>query len=65
MKWKKARKKPIEVEFREVIGNLEIIATLEGELYARKGKHYIMRGVKGELYPIDKGIFEKTYDVIS
>lgn len=68
MKWRKARKKPVIVEFREVEpnswGGVEEISTKEGVLWAHEGKDYIIRGVEGELYPIDKAIFNKTYEVI-
>jgi len=70
VKWKKARKKPVVVEFREPIPNFrhrvesEEIQTPEGPLYAVPGMHYVIRGVKGELYPIEKEIFEETYEVI-
>jgi len=63
-KWKKARKKPIVVEFREVDGDKEGIPTREGYLYAYKGKDLIIKGIKGEIYPIGKEIFEATYEVI-
>lgn len=38
-----------------------IIHTLEGDMLANKGD-YIIRGVKGELYPCKPDIFEQTYD---
>ena len=65
-KWRKARKKPVVVEFREVEGKFETIKvkTREGTLTAVKGRDYVIRGVEGELYPISKEIFEKTYEVI-
>ena len=80
--WRKARKKPVVVEFREVIPNpshiienplsigeamsniCETIETLEGTLIAFKNNDFIIRGVEGEIYPIKKDIFYKTYDVI-
>jgi hypothetical protein len=37
------------------------IATLEGEMRADKGD-WIIRGVKGEVYPCKPDIFEKTYE---
>lgn len=92
MKWKKARKKPIIIEFREAepkeqVGIVfpsieginettddrtvnstplmgEIIYTLEGHLIAVADNHFIIRGVNGEVYPIKKEIFYKTYDVL-
>lgn len=38
-----------------------VIRTLEGEMRADVGD-YIIRGVKGELYPCKPDIFEATYD---
>ena len=76
MKWKKARKKPVIIEFREVepkqtlqLANGERvkgegIVTLEGYHLAVCGVDYIIRGVKGEIYPIKKDIFYETYEVI-
>jgi hypothetical protein len=76
MKWRKARKKPVVVEFREAepkekfsmirsepkMG--EIIKTREGDLRALCEEDFIIRGVDGELYPIKKEIFYKTYEVV-
>lgn len=75
--WGKARKKPVEVQFREVnadtaltdqltgefIGGVEVIRTREGKLFAYPNRDYIIRGVEGEEYPINKEIFAKTYDI--
>jgi len=73
--WRKARKKPVVVEFREPEPNgehfdgekwvkAEFINTLEGTLVAVLGRDYVIRGVNGELYPIRKDIFNQTYEVI-
>jgi len=75
--WRKARKKPVIVEFREVEPKLErfnpetkewekgeLVYTKEGTLFARCNRDYIIRGIEGELYPIRKDIFYKTYDVL-
>jgi len=67
--WKMCMKKPIEVEYREVRGDTESIVTLEsdgneGILTAHADTDYIMRGIRGEVYPIKKDIFDDTYDVI-
>lgn len=59
--WKKARKKPVVISYREVIGEREEIKTREGVLYAYAGKDFIIRGVEGEVYPCAKTIFEKTH----
>lgn len=75
MTWGKARKKPVVVEFREVVPNgssfrysepfpAEIIKTREGEIVGFPDEDFIIRGVEGELYPIKKEIFYKTYDVV-
>lgn len=58
--WQKARKKPVVIEFREVQG-VEHIVTREGVVVAKQGVDYIIRGVDGELYPIKKDIFHRTY----
>ena len=39
------------------------IATLEGTMRAEQGD-YIIRGVKGEYYPIKPDIFLETYDPV-
>lgn len=62
MDWKRCRKKPITVEFREATPG-EKVHTREGTLVAQEGD-YIIRGVEGEVYPIGRDIFEKTYEVI-
>lgn len=59
--WKKARKKPVVIEYREVVGDKEEIETREGKLYGYAGQDFIIRGVDGEIYPIKKDIFSKTY----
>ena len=63
MDWKKARKKPVIIEYREVDGEVEVIKTREGKLEGVKGKDFIIKGIEGELYPIKKNIFYKTYDI--
>jgi hypothetical protein len=42
-------------------GGVGFIRTLEGDMRADVGD-YIIRGVKGELYPCKPDIFEATYD---
>lgn len=39
------------------------VTTKEGKLCGKQGD-YLMIGVEGEKYPIDKAIFEKTYDIL-
>ena len=70
--WRRAKHKPTEVEFREVqpvmffgaIAKGEEILTRDGALRGFVGEDYIIKGVEGEVYPIKKTIFEKTYDII-
>jgi len=40
-----------------------LIRTLEGEMRAEPGD-WIIRGVKGELYPCKPDIFERTYEPV-
>lgn len=42
-------------------GDKVLIFTLEGKLYASPGD-YIIKGVKGELYPCKPDIFNETYE---
>jgi hypothetical protein len=76
-RWGKARKKPIVIEFREPKDETwtfypntsepvrgERIQTHEGTLCAIVGLDFIIKGVQGELYPIKKEIFYRTYDVV-
>ena len=58
------RKKPIIVHATQL--NLPegfVVTTKEGKLKGKSGD-YLMIGVEGEKYPIDKSIFERTYDVV-
>ena len=40
-----------------------LIQTLEGEMIASKGD-YIIKGIKGEIYPCKPDIFKDTYDLV-
>lgn len=40
-----------------------IIPTLEGDMFASPGD-FIIKGVKGEFYPIKEDIFLKTYEKV-
>ena len=40
-----------------------LISTLEGVMRATVGD-YIVKGVKGELYPCKPDVFEKTYELV-
>lgn len=41
-----------------------IIYTLEGEMLARPGD-WIIKGIKGELYPCKADIFDATYEFVN
>lgn len=60
----RVRKKPIiihaaQLNFPEGFS----VATKEGLMKGKPGD-YLMFGAVGEKYPIDKDIFEKTYDIL-
>lgn len=62
--WKPCRKKPIVVHVREAAADEgEKLFTREGLTLARPDD-LVMRGVEGEIYPIGREIFERTYDLI-
>jgi len=63
--WKKCKKKPITVEYRLVNPGENEVETLEGFKPCDPKKHYIMKGVRGEIYPIEKEIFEETYERVN
>ncbi|NKI32316.1 hypothetical protein [Croceivirga thetidis] len=56
-----AIKKPIPIKCAQIQEPF-IVETMEGELQGKKGD-WLMIGVNGEMYPCDKDIFEKTYDI--
>lgn len=66
--WKRARKKPVVVEFREVEPNIDVdieeIKTEGGYTYARPNMHYIIRHEDGRIEKIMKEFFKKTYEVL-
>ena len=61
--WRKARKRPVVIDVRGPIEAEETIATREGTLVAAPGD-LIIRGVKGEVYPIAPDIFTETYELV-
>jgi hypothetical protein len=63
LEWKPCTKKAIQVSYRDVEGEKEEIKTREGTLFAYANKDFIIKGVSGEIYPIKKKIFAKTYDI--
>lgn len=57
----KAIKKPIAISFMILDEEVEV-KTLEGTLKGKKGD-YIIKGIQGEIYPVDREIFESTYNI--
>lgn len=61
LEFKKAIKKPIPIKCIQ-IDEPFLVETLEGTMKGKKGD-WLMVGINGEMYPCDKDIFEKTYEV--
>lgn len=55
-------KKPIPIH-AEQMPHAFYVDTKEGRMYGKPGD-YLATGVEGERYPIDREIFEKTYDPV-
>lgn len=55
-------KKPIPVKAVAMPDEFEV-ETLEGPMRGKAGD-YLLIGIKGEMYPCDKEIFEKTYEPV-
>ena len=54
----------VEIDYDNEIPRLKgCISTLEGDMWFWEGD-YVIRGVKGELYPCRRDIFEETYDEV-
>ena len=53
--------KELTILYKEPNNPKIVIPTLEGDLYASIGD-YIIKGIKGELYPCKPDIFEATYE---
>lgn len=60
--FQQAVKKPIPVRCIQ-IGEAFEVETMEGVLRGKAGD-WLMVGIHGEMYPIDREIFEKTYKLI-
>ena len=54
---------PIVVSYADPAAPILTIKTLEGVMSANVGD-YVIRGVKGEFYPIKEDIFLKTYEKV-
>lgn len=56
------KKKPVKIKAVQMKKEFEV-GTLEGVLKGKAGD-YLIEGVRGELYPCDKEIFEETYEEV-
>jgi hypothetical protein len=56
---KKYKKLPIEIEAYQMDEHF-VVNTLEGQMMGNKGD-YVVVGIRGELYPCNKEIFESSY----
>ena len=61
--WLSVRKKPVIIEATQISRPFTVL-TIEGTHHGKAGD-YLMRGVRGELYPCDRAIFEETYDIVN
>ena len=58
------RKKPIAVHALQLnFPEGFVVTTKEGKMRGKSGD-YLMFGIDGEKYPCDKGIFERSYDIV-
>jgi hypothetical protein len=60
--WQHAVKKPIPVRCIQIAEPFEV-ETLEGVMKGKPGD-WLITGIHGEMYPVAKDIFEKTYDLV-
>lgn len=66
--WCRARKKPVEVEFRGPYTDPQVVETIEGDFEVDEdyidehGGYVIIRGVDDEEYPCGLDIFIETYE---
>lgn len=56
------RKKPVIIHARQ-LGEAMDIETLEGTMHANTGD-WLIRGIKGEYYPVKDNIFQETYEPV-
>lgn len=61
-KWVKNARDRNRIAYR-IRGEYWTVYTIEGPMFADEGS-YLIKGVKGELYPCRKDVFEETYDVV-
>ena len=56
--------KPHQVDIMQMIStNVLVVKTLEGNMIARKDD-FIVKGVTGEIYPVNSVIFDETYETL-
>ena len=63
MEMRGCMKKPIVVNFKEIKEPFRV-NSLEGDYAQGKPGDFLMRGIEGELYICDRGIFLKSYDIL-
>lgn len=61
--WSYFKKKPVTIKAIQMDKDFKV-KTLEGVSLAGKKGDYLIEGVKGEVYPCRKDIFEETYNKI-
>lgn len=62
LEFQNAVKKPIPVKCIQINEPFKV-ETMEGILEGKAGD-YLMIGIKGEMYPCDKEIFNETYELV-
>ncbi len=60
--FRKAMKKPVAIRCVQIHEPFEV-ETMEGTMQGKKGD-WLLIGVRGEMYPCDRHIFEETYSII-
>ena len=60
--WKHYKKLPVVIKATWIMEKFEV-ETLEGTMKGKPGD-FLIKGIKGELYPCDKHIFMETYEEV-
>ena len=63
LKCEEYRKRPLFVQATRILESFEV-ETKEGIMSGKDGD-FLVRGIEGEVYPVDYEIFLKTYDRVS
>jgi len=61
--FKRYRKRPVVIRAKKMEKSFTV-RTMEGKLRGKAGD-YLVIGVKGEKYPVDREIFEETYEEVA